>query len=103
MGSMREVVEGVQVQGEDEEIAYTLDISDVGTNPTHITVVAKNTATDQDVSATVLEGDPSLVSPTLIKLPVLKSLTRAQEYRIEIKFTVMGQVLEHYFIVECEE
>lgn len=41
-GSMREVVEGPQSQGEDERVIYSLDISKWGSSPTKLSFVIKD-------------------------------------------------------------
>lgn len=45
-GSMREVVEGPQPQGEDERVIYSLDISKWGSSPTKLSFVVKDMASD---------------------------------------------------------
>ena len=100
MSNSREVIEGPQFQGVDERITYALDISQWGSNPTAIACVIKQGATD--VTATVATGTPTATSTTVITLPQIHSLTAELEYRVEVKFTVAGQVVEAYFIIEAE-
>ncbi len=101
MSTSREVIEGPQIQGVDERLTYALDISQWGSNPTAIVCVIK--LGTQDVTATVSTGSPSATSATVITLPQIHSLVAGLEYRVEVKFTVAGQVVEAYFIIEAEE
>jgi len=90
----RIVAEGLQYQGEDEEIAYTLDTSNWGGSPSAITVTAYDVTDEyEDVTATVLSGSASTAGD-VITLPVVKSLTRGHLYQVHVKFTTGGQVME---------
>ena len=99
----RQAVERDLVQGEDEEIKYSITTTPWGDSPTSITVVAKEvTGDDWDVvTGDVLSGSAS-VSGDVITLPTLKDLTKGNIYRIEIKFTVNGNILECYFDIKAE-
>lgn len=97
MSEIREVAEGLQVQGEDERIAYTLDVSNYGSSPTSVSVVVKRGG--EDVTSTVTTGSSS-VAGNVITLPVIHSLVPDAIYRVEVKFTVSGNVLEPYFNIE---
>lgn len=98
----REWVESPMPQGVDEEIVYSVDISKWGNSPTSISVVVKNEA-GTDVTTTVMpSGAPSTPNPLTIQLPVMKSLTAGAEYRVEVKFTSGGQVLECYGMIRGE-
>ena len=99
---IREVVEGTQIQGEDEEVIYTLDTSTWGGTPTSPAVEVKD-GDGTDVKSTVMPaGSPSVATDT-ITLPTLNLLTDGQTYRIEVKFTTGGKVLEAYFFVKATE
>lgn len=101
--SIREVVEGVQTQGEDEQIAYAIDTTPWGGTPTSVTVVVKEVRSPFTVvTTTVMPTGSASISGDDITLPVLKLLTRNIQYRVEVKFTSLGQILECYFIVLCE-
>ena len=103
MSKEREVVEGPQYQGEDEEIIWTVDISNWGTQPTDISVVVKD-EDGNDVTATTTTGSPSSANlGQYINCPTIHSLTAGTQYRVEVKFTAQGQVWECYFILICEE
>jgi hypothetical protein len=94
---IHEVVEGIQYQGVDEEITYDIDTANWGGSPSSVTVVVKDVANNYaDVTATVMPaGSPSVSSDT-ITLPELKSLTMDKHYRIEVKFTISGNIMECY-------
>ena len=86
------------VQGADEEIVYTLTTTPWGSTPIGETVKAYDTSDNSDVTATVFSGSTS-VSGDVITLPILKSLTAGEIYRIEIQFTAGGNVFEAWFEV----
>jgi hypothetical protein len=99
---VREVVEGPQVQGASEEIAWSIDITNWGSSPTSITVKAYN-SDGTDVTSTVMPtGSASTPDATTIKLPVLKALTSGEQYKIVVTFTVNTQKVGLYFIVIAE-
>ena len=79
-------------QGADEQIAYTLTTTPWGNTPTSVAVVLKNSA-GTDVSSTCLSGSAS-VSGDVITTPIVKSLTADAQYRLEIKFTISGNIVE---------
>jgi len=98
----RVVAEGLQYQGVDEQIAYSLTTTTWGSTPSTITVEAYDESADYaDVSSTVLSGTAS-VDGDVITLPTLKSLTDGHKYRVEIKFTVGGNVLEAVVPVQAQ-
>ena len=99
----REVVEGIQYQGVDEQIIYSLTTTNWGSNPTATVSVKAYDVTDDytDVSGTVLSGSAS-VSDDVITLPKVKSLTLGHLYRIEVQFTItgVGTPFEAYIQIE---
>lgn len=96
----REVLEGKQYQGEDESIAYTLDVSAIGSSPSSVSVVVKDVTNGTVVTSTVMPtGSPS-VSGNVITLPALKLLTAGVLYRVEVMYTISGNILESYFYVQ---
>lgn len=99
----REVLEGVQYQGEDESIAYTLDVTAIGSSPSSVAVVVKDVTNATTVTATVMPtGSPS-VAGNVITLPALKLLTAGVLYRVEVKYTISNNILESYFYVQAQE
>lgn len=99
----REVLEGVQYQGEDESIAYTVDVSAIGSSPSAVTVVVKDVTNSAVVTSTVMPTGSASVSGDVITLPALKLLTAGVLYRVEVKYTISGNVLESYFYVQAQE
>lgn len=107
--SIREIKEGLQYQGADESLVYTLTTTPWGSSPVSPTVVVwslkpngADNDRDADVTSTVMSGSPS-VNGDVITLPPLASLTAGKKYRVEIKFTCSGNTFEAYAIVKAEK
>jgi len=98
----REVLEGLIYQGEDESISYTLDVSAIG-NPSSPSVVVKDVDGDSVVTATVMPVNSPTVNGATVQLSPLTLLTAGRLYRVEVKYTVAGNVLESYFYVQAQE
>lgn len=99
----REVVEETQYQGVDEEIVYTIDTANWGGSPSNPSVVAKDvTNALADVTSTVLPSGSPSVATDIITLPKLQDLTKDHTYRIELQFTISGNLLEAYFFVVAQ-
>lgn len=98
----REVIEGPQVQGEDETIRYHLDISQWASWPTDLSAKIY-TAAGTDVTATHMTGTCYLIDATTIALPYVHSLTAGEQYRVEVRFSEGAQVYEAFFIIQAEE
>jgi len=99
----REVAEGQQKQGVDEEITYTITTTKWGSNPTAVSMVVKDrTNAHEDVTDQVTTGSIS-VSGDVITLKTIKSLELDHRYRSEIKFSSGGHVFECYFYIKAEE
>lgn len=96
----REIVEGVQQQGADESIRYSVDWAAIGT-PSSPVVVVKNGSSD--VTAAVMPTNSPIVSGTSVILSPLLNLTAGVLYRVEVKCTIGGNVLESYFYVQAQE
>lgn len=98
----REVLEGVQVQGEDEAIVYTVNVVALGDDPT-VTGVVVYDDRRQNVTNTVMPVNaPSALGP-IITLSPLRSLTAGTMYRVEVAYTIDGNALESYFYVQAEQ
>ena len=98
----REVVEGTQYQGVDEQVIYTLTTTNWGSSPSSVTVVVKDTSNyDTDVTSTVASGSAT-VSGDVITLPTIQSLTRNRIYRVEVKFTAGSTVWEPFFLIVAQ-
>lgn len=103
MNNTREVVEGRQWQGVDEIIAYTLDVSAVGSTPSSVSVVVKDVTNSTTVTATVMPVNSPTVNGDVITLSPLKLLTNGVLYRVEVKYVISGNTLESYFYVQGQE
>jgi hypothetical protein len=88
----RKVKESPLYQGVDEQIAYQLTTTPWGSSPGSVAVTLKD-AEGVDMSATCLSGSAS-VSGDVITTPTVKSLIAGQKYRLEVKFTVSGNIVE---------
>jgi len=98
----REVREGVQFQGEDEQVVYTITTTPWGTAPSAVAVVVKDeTAAFADVTASVTSGSAS-VSGDVITTPKIQGLSAGRTYRVEVKFTSGANVMECYFKLRAE-
>jgi len=101
-GEGRRIAEGIQHQGEDEEVVYSLTTTKWGSSPSDVIVKAYHINNAYaDVSDTVLSGT-SGVAGDVITLPKIGNLLEGNRYRIEVKFAVGASVLEAYFIVEAQ-
>lgn len=99
----REVVEGKQYQGTDEVIAYTLDVTNIGSSPTSPSVIVKDVTNGTTVTATVMPTNSPSVGGNVITLSALRSLTAGVLYRVEVQYTLSGNTLESYFYVQGQE
>lgn len=96
----REVAEGKQYQGEDEIISYTLDVSAIGSSPSSVSVAVKEAFSGTVVTGDVMPTNSPSVSGNVITLSPLRDLTATVLYRVEVKYTISGNVLESYFYVQ---
>jgi len=97
-----EVAEGIQYQGENEAVTYSLTTTPWGSTPTGVAVTVEDLSNNEkDVTATVATGSAS-VSGDAITLPEIANLTHGHTYRVRVAFTVSGNDLEAKAIVECE-
>lgn len=101
----REVTEGLQYQGEDEIIIYTVDITNVGDDPTGVAVKVYSVygETYTDVTSTVMPVNSPSVLANIITLSPLKLLTLGISYQVEVKFDIATNTFEHYFRVLCQK
>ena len=79
-------------QGEDEQIAYTLTTTPWGSSPSSPVVTVKNAA-GEDKTSDFTDGNAS-ASGDVITTPTILDLVDGAQYRLEIKFTVSGNVEE---------
>jgi len=104
MAISREIEEGIMKQGVDEAPYYKLTTTPWGSTPTSIAVTAyarSSAAAWTDVTSTVLSGTASATGD-VITLPKLSGLTEGTLYRVEVKFTVSGNIFEAFAYVQAE-
>ena len=106
--STREVKESPVEQGADESWAYTITTTPWGSTPTSISCAVYDITdgaapiTANDVTSTVMPTNSPSASGDVITLSPLKSLTAGHTYRVEVKFTISGNIAEPYFIVNAK-
>ena len=98
---MRQVIEGVQTQGVDEVIVYSITATPAPDAVTHVKVYDESQAY-LDVTATVMPSGAASIDDAVITLPALKLLTERHLYRVEVLYTSGGNTLEPYFFVRAE-
>lgn len=100
---IREVAEGRLVQGEDEQIAYTLTTTNWGASPSApaCTLYDISDGNRTDVSTTKLSGSAS-VNGNVITAPLVIGLVVGHFYRLEFQFVCSGNTFEAYVEIECE-
>ena len=97
-----EVLEGLQHQSANEEIAYAITTTPWGSSPSNIVVTAYDEEySDADVTATVFPTNTPSALGDVITLSKLKALTKDHTYRIEVKFTSGTNIFECFFRVRC--
>lgn len=82
---MREVIEGLQTQGPNEEIVYRLTVTPPAVSVVGVAVTDQNTGTN--VTATVMPTGTASVSDGAIILPVIKALTLGHLYVVAPIYT----------------
>lgn len=104
MPSPRQVIEGRQYQGVDEEIAYQIDTEPWSPSPTNVVCEVRDVtdAAYTNVTTTVMPSGTPTVNENLITLPKLKALTNKHLYRVEVKFNGSGNIFEFFFFVQAE-
>jgi len=99
---IHEVVEGRQYQSADEIISYQVTTTNWVSVPTSPAVVVFDETTEMNVTTTVMPTNSPSVNGDIITLSPLKLLSAGHVYRVEVKFTVGGNVYECFFLVQCD-
>ena len=98
----REVINGIQYQGIDESVFYTVDTAPWGGSPS---ALGHEITDEEDYTAslksTMMTGTPSAVGD-IITCPALSLVEEDKIYRIYVKFTIGGSALSGYFRVKGE-
>ena len=87
---------GRVTQGIDERVAYQIDTAAIGT-PTSPSAVAKVRTSPNAyavVTTTVFPTNTPSVATTIITLSLFRDLTQDAFYRIEVQYTVSGNLFE---------
>ena len=107
--AIHEVSQGLQYQGPDERLVYTITTTSWEAAPTSPTVVAYDENGHVDVTSTggatgsgVFPSNSASASGDVITLDLLRDLVAGHTYRIEVKFTVSTNIWECFFRVRCE-
>ena len=103
MSNLREIKEGLQYQGEDETVVYTLTTTPWGSSPSSEAAKIFEVDGDDltDVTATKMTGAASATND-VITLPAIVSLVAGTLYRVEIVFTCSGNVFEAFAELQAE-
>lgn len=106
MATRREIKEGRQAQGIEEEITYTLTVPATWGTPTGTPTVKGYSYADEtytDVTTTIFPAGSPSISGQVITLPECKAMTEGTVYRVEVKFsTSEGDVKEAYAWIDGE-
>lgn len=98
----RQILESPLYQGVDEQIAYRLTTTPWGSSPGSPVVKLYKVSDGSDVSASCLSGAASAVGD-VITTPKVQNLAEGESYRLEIKFTISGNVMEAWALIHGEQ
>jgi hypothetical protein len=103
MSNIREIKEGTQYIGEDEEIVYTLTTTPWGSDPGVATATIYEVVGDtlSNVTTTCMTGSLS-TSGDVITLPMISNCTAGTDYRVEIQFVCSGNTFEAFAELKAE-
>jgi hypothetical protein len=92
-----------RLQGADEEITWTLDVTNVGGSGalSDLDMTVTDETTDTDVTATVTTGAMSSTGQ-VITLKKIQDLTEAHNYRVDVLFDKDGDRPSVRFWLVCE-
>ena len=96
---MREVIEGLQTQGPNEEIAYRLTVVPAAVSVTGVTVTDLDTGAV--VTSTVMPVGTASVAGGVILLPLLKLLTLGHQYEVAVLYSDGQSKIEPIIKVLC--
>jgi hypothetical protein len=103
MSNLREIKEGLQYIGEDENIVYTLTTTPWGSDPSSEAAKIFEVDGDDltDVTSGLMSGSASATAD-VITLPAIAGCTAGTDYRVEIIFTCSGNVFEAFAELKAE-
>jgi len=103
MSNLREIKEGLQYIGADETIVYTLTTTPWGSSPSSpaakIYEVAGDTYTDR--TSALMTGTSSATGD-VITLPAIHGCTAGTDYRVQIQFTISGNIESCFVELKAE-
>ena len=97
----RQIVESPLVQGEDEQIAYSLDTTPWGGYTSGESVKLFDD-TGTDVTATLLSGSAS-ADGDVITTPLVISLVSGTRYKLDILWVYAGNTFEAWAYIQAED
>lgn len=97
--SGRQVVEGIQIQGPNEEIQYR--IAAVPVPVAVVAVVVMDLTTGTDASAATMPTGVATVADGVITLPTLKALQVGHRYRVQVLYSDGANKLEPLVEIVC--
>ena len=92
-------------QDEDEEITYSLDVSDVGSAAGAVTVPTMAVATypdGVDVTAAVTAGAMAVAGQVITLMEIL-NLVKGTDYCVAVRYVKDGNDLENQFFLRCPD
>lgn len=101
MSIIRRVKESPLKQGVDEQIAYELTTTPWGSSPSSPSAAIYDSDRN-NVTTTCMTGSAS-ANGDVITTPLVHSLKAGERYRMEIQFTVSGNVFEAWTYIDGEE
>ena len=102
MKSSREVVEGIQTQGVNESISYSVNTLNWGGTPTSPDFDVFDEEDDSTSLKASLMSGTATISGNYVVLPHLSGLSDGVIYRVFFQFTSGGNVFEGFFRVRGE-
>ena len=101
MTSPRQAVPGQFYQGEDEELAYNVNVGNWTAAPTGACTIVKLDGADATSSVT---SNTTSISGCIVTTPCLVNLVDGNSYRVEVKVRDdTDQIWEAFFFVTGEE
>lgn len=102
MAISREVIEGRQWQGTDEQIAYVF-VLPTGTSPENPAVALYDVTGGArvDVTATKLTGSPLVVGDEVTS-PAVHDLAEGRAYRLHLAYETQGNIFSVFALIDGE-
>ena len=103
--SVREVTEGLQVQGAQETVTYSIETINWGGAPSDPSMTVVRISDGVDVTDDVTSGSMNTnTDASLIFTKQITALTAGELYRVDVQFTITGfEPAECYFYIKAED